>query len=661
MTEIYINTELIELYSDETIVMSYAVNNLFEIESRQGSYSNTFKIPATKKNNLILGFSNNVLSVSDLPYLKIPCLIYTDGLLQVEGIAEIITASRSEYEIRILSGNSNWFELIADKNIQSALLHCDYSYFWTEAFTTGSRANLWPDVFICPNIDYGEIFFNPIAGPPFNVNWFQLYPAIYAKYLFKKIFDDVGLSIESDWFDNDPLFEKQIIPFSAQFSRSENTELRNKLKSTASVDFAPPSSVFAPNGDKFHIFDTNETSCYPYVNQVNWIDPFGIPFFNINAGKGWLFMDSVKVKLKYNITVDRLFNTAFFDASQLSYYDENGTQQYYPIYNLVSQPVGIYNFQGEIDITIGRGAVAFSTETNAIWKAGSTIEIVSFELTGDVGALVVDPIFNWLELGATLPDVTQSDFILSIANQYGLIFEQSPLSNTVKIFQFGKVIGNIPNAIDWSKKLDLSEDYSISFTSDNYSRNNYFQYAPDDTDEYLSRQINYGRGSFIVNAAAINTEQVIFESVFSPVIRLFSYNGPSGFGGVVPLAYIPVNEGSTFTVVNGRFAYVDFDTSAELTIQPSGFFTSPQPNVYFEDLIFENLLDKYYPLLSSTINSNKAVTCLIRLNNLDVNQLDFSRPIWIDYFGAYFYINEITQYKVNEKDSTQITLIIIQN
>ena len=71
MTEIYIDSQLIDLYDEEEIVVSFAVNNLFDIESRDGTYSNTFKIPATHTNNKIFGQFNNILSI--LIETPIPC------------------------------------------------------------------------------------------------------------------------------------------------------------------------------------------------------------------------------------------------------------------------------------------------------------------------------------------------------------------------------------------------------------------------------------------------------------------------------------------------------------------------------------------------------------------------------------------------------------
>lgn len=657
VTEIYIDNKLVDLYNNEDIVLSFSVNNIFELESKTGTYSNTFNIPATNNNNLIFDNLNNILSTSDKPFKRLPCLIYADGLLVVQGYADIVSASKTEYTVQIYAGNTTWFSAIENIKLSDLLLGCEYTHFWDEATVIGNRSNNWLDVFIYPNIDYGELFFLP-GNAPYNVDWFKLYPAVFVKYLFKKAFDLAGLTIVSDWFNDDPLLEKQIIPFSSAFSRSENTKLRDKLISTASVDFNPPSALFSPDGDRFYILDTNDTDCYPYVNSVVWLDPFGIPFFNINPGKCWLFMDAVNVTFKYNITVDRQFNTPAFDYSQISYYDLDGNQQYYSIYNLISQPIGIYNFTGEITLPIGRGAVAFNTETNAIWKAGSKIEITKFELSGDTGALVVDPVFNWLELAGTLPDISVTDFILTIANQYGLIFQQNDFSNEVQIYQFNKIISNVGSALDYSNKLDLSEDPVITFIDDTYLRNNIFEYAPDDTDEYLSRLNGYGNGSIEVPNAPSGTEQIIFTSAFSAVIRLLSFNGG---GTPLELAYIPSNEGSVFTIVNGRMAYIEQDTTSLITIDPGGYYTPVQPNVYFKELEFNNLISVYYKNISDLLNSSKSVKVLLRLNNLDINKLDFSKPIYIEYFGAYFYINEIQQYKVTSVDSTEVELILISN
>ena len=648
MTEIFVNNELIELFNDETIVISYAVNNLFEIESRQGTYSNSFKIPATKKNNIILGFTNNVLSVSDLPYLKLPCLIYVDGILQVEGIAQILTATPSEYEVRVLGSNANWFELISDKSLQTALQGCEYTHLWNYPNVTANRSNNWPDVFVYPNIDYGGLFFEPIAGPPYTADWFKLYPAVYCKYLFKQIFDNVGLTIDSDWFDNDPLFAKQIIPFCSEFKRDKVYNLRDSgyWDGPISTPYLPVFSVH-----DVYLQNTIQSNCYNIRTSTGILTILDNCFLTFR----------LKVRVANPFGFNRVFNFSIW------YTDGDGNAQQEIFFSQLLTPFQVVTFEDTFTRHVGRTELNLKYFLFGSGLVSGDVNLCEFEIidyipTGsDEGDLEIDQVFNWITLGSTLPDISQTDFLLTIANQYGLIFEQIPLSNTVRIFQFGKIIQNLPKALDWSNKLDLSEDYSITFFTDTYAQTNIFKYAEDTGDEYLSRQPNLGQGVLTLESAPANTELIVFESVFAPLIRLNSFNGPTGVGGVVPLAWVPVYENGAFNSLTPRLGYVDFDTSALLTIGLGGFYSTPQPNVYFDDLSFAKLLPEYYPLFEQTINGNKAVTCLVRLNNIDINQLDFSIPVWIDYFGAFFYINEISQYKVTDKDSTQITLILIVN
>jgi len=47
----------------------------------------------------------------------------------------------------------------------------------------------------------------------------------------------------------------------------------------------------------------------------------------------------------------------------------------------------------------------------------------------------------------------------------------------------------------------------------------------------------------------------------------------------------------------------------------------------------------------------------MRLSAVDINQIDFSKPKWIDLYNCYFYLSFVNQYKVNQVDSTEVELI----
>jgi hypothetical protein len=74
-------------------------------------------------------------------------------------------------------------------------------------------------------------------------------------------------------------------------------------------------------------------------------------------------------------------------------------------------------------------------------------------------------------------------------------------------------------------------------------------------------------------------------------------------------------------------------------------------------LTFERALRDNYRLLSSVLDNTKVVEALFLLDLRDVQSLDFTRPVYVDYFGDFFYIEQIKQYKVNRRESCFVRLI----
>jgi hypothetical protein len=62
-------------------------------------------------------------------------------------------------------------------------------------------------------------------------------------------------------------------------------------------------------------------------------------------------------------------------------------------------------------------------------------------------------------------------------------------------------------------------------------------------------------------------------------------------------------------------------------------------------------------VLSDVLNRLKVVSVPIRLNASDINQLDFTRPVYIKHFNAYFYISAIKAYTPTNNESTTVELV----
>jgi hypothetical protein len=99
-------------------------------------------------------------------------------------------------------------------------------------------------------------------------------------------------------------------------------------------------------------------------------------------------------------------------------------------------------------------------------------------------------------------------------------------------------------------------------------------------------------------------------------------------------------------------------TDSPVPIQLIGATTvTSASEVYFDEILWSNLVETYWETLTAIIQRPQMVEMLMRLSASDINQIDFTKPKWIDRFNCYFYLSYINQYKVNQVDSTEVELI----
>jgi hypothetical protein len=101
-TEIYIEDEVIDLLQDISSEFTYAIDDVKDFGSRNTSFSRTISIPATAKNNKILGFafeismSNNHnsdlanVNTNFTPSQAAKCEIYVDKIQIFKGVIRML-------------------------------------------------------------------------------------------------------------------------------------------------------------------------------------------------------------------------------------------------------------------------------------------------------------------------------------------------------------------------------------------------------------------------------------------------------------------------------------------------------------------------------------------------------------------------------------------
>ena len=136
--QLYINGQEIYLDSDEIIPITKQVNNIAELKDRQADFTTDFKIPATRKNRLILESANLLSSNTFVPYVKNSCTYVEDGIeLISDGYIVILSHEKGYFNAAAYSGNADFFKLIDKLKINNLDLS-DLNHVWT----------LNPDLFI---------------------------------------------------------------------------------------------------------------------------------------------------------------------------------------------------------------------------------------------------------------------------------------------------------------------------------------------------------------------------------------------------------------------------------------------------------------------------------------------------------------------------------
>ena len=136
---VYTDTKDFELdtYGDESINITYGVDDLRDIESKTGHYSKSFDLPATKNNNRYFGYLYDLQSdVSQYDTLKgHKCQLYVNNISVFEGLLylnEIVKLdTETKYKVNLLGESVRLIEVLGDATL-SDLSFTEFTHDFTD-------------------------------------------------------------------------------------------------------------------------------------------------------------------------------------------------------------------------------------------------------------------------------------------------------------------------------------------------------------------------------------------------------------------------------------------------------------------------------------------------------------------------------------------------
>ena len=207
---------------DFPLSLSFQNFDVRDFNSRSGSFSKTFKIPASKNNNRLFNHIYRDGNIDNNNVLKnIPSTIYADNIPIITGKLRVTQIYKNtevlEYECIFLGDNMDWADAIKNLNL-------DELEFSSTAYSEYPNNDpKTPFSYTDPSSSYGNYIFNQdqLVYPVLSVGEkdstapavidSDYVPCVFIKNVWDKIFQEQGYSVTSTFCDS-AFFKNLIMP-----------------------------------------------------------------------------------------------------------------------------------------------------------------------------------------------------------------------------------------------------------------------------------------------------------------------------------------------------------------------------------------------------------------------------------------------------------------
>ena len=674
----------IELYENEPVNLSYQFSNLQEINASSSSFSQTFRVPLTKKNQDYFGPVNEFGLIPDwdpkskvnaeLTYNTIPVM---RGFVQVKAIY-VQKGKYADVEVVFFGETANLSRDIGDAMLSDLDLSAyDHTLnatqivlSWTGALSSGAiryglpdKGQNWTSANIWTNT-------NPLEHGDFT-------PYFRASKLLEEILTGAGYTMESDFFDGATGFE-------------EITDLYLLMNRGNRV----PIGTSNPQGQTMAVglsSDVTGLSSNTYTALNNWSEssPFYDTGGNFSSNSTYTVPTGLRAFYTFRLNViGRLDHSNTLVSIRLA---KNSTTE---IFTLVDDVPGtVFNDQ------------FYSVNTPPILlEPGDTITFQykisnsSHELTLDGDGTISQASTFWaivditdpssgqtVDTAANMPKMKQIDFVSGLQKMFNLVFI-ADRNNAKKLYvePFNTYISS-GTSKDWTNLIDLSKDITIEPTTDLQSRRYdwthsngkdlvndlvfknaarvYGRYRVDDPENdfasgtkeiktpFAPHVASYIPGTqFAVHRMLVDTDQDD-KRIKDPLPRLAFWNG-----GVAGSVYF-FNDANSATQTATAYPAFSQYSVLEASVQDEDLSYGPeQPFHIVEANPVNTLYFKYWsPFVNQLYSSDaRKLTAFFRLTRADIATFEFSDKIYLK--DTYWRILSIS-YDATGEDLVKVELL----
>ena len=665
-TEIYIDNYKLDLTKDISAEFTYAIDEIQDFATRNTSFSKTIVLPGNDTNNKLFGnifefgVSNQYNSAEpNVGYnfnatKSVSCIILVDKIQIFKGVLrmlEIIIDGKSiEYEVVVFGELGGFINALGNNKLEDI----DFGIAdqtWNAATIATSWDNISGTGVYYPLIDNGVVSTNKID---FSFDAFR--PALFVKQYLTKILDGSGYTYDFPLLST-ALMNRLVIP------NNQKTLTKN-----ATTQF-----IATPN-------NVNYTIASKVAFTASQLGPFLV---NV-ANNTFTYNSATTTTINFQVVVSGAIidpGTTFFDIALRKNGVNITSQGYVP--NTFD-----YIFTADLsanNISVTNGDVF---DIFVISDAGAGF---GYDITGDtilVGTDVVSQVDisygDTIIINDTIPKgIFQKDFFASIVKMFNLyVYEDKLVEKKLIIKPFIDFYDG--TRIDWTDKVDRGSVIRLKPMSEFTARYYDYKYKSDNDfyAENYRKKYNEGYGDFIYDSEndfvkELDSTELIFagtvltqytgtDKIYSTIYKKSNANAAEDkMDSVIRILQAKKITGMApwkLTHPSGHDTYTAYGYAGHVNdpLNPTDDINWGSPKQLFfttSSYTAANLFNGYWSeyIAEITDKDSKLLTCSVKLNEVDIYNLDFSKLIYID--GSLWRLNKVLDYNPMDFNTTKVELL----
>jgi len=654
-----VNGSEVDVVSNE-IKPTFQSNTLNNINNRNLPNA-TLRFPRTPKNALVFDYLDYQGANSRVPYTTTSVVIKIGNEVILDGTLRITKTTDSHYEGMARGKGGDIFDLIKDKKL-SDLDFSSFNHYLDNASYAAAVSNT-------NGYKYAlGLFKEEGVESPIDISTQS--PLMYKDFLWQLIFDTANIAYTGDIF-LDPYYKSELITMAkAQVTTGKPLvmslpEGSNEIYTSTLATYDLDSTLSPLDSSSAHIDDRIKVS---EDGSIEILQKCKIRLVNTFTAN---------VRLTYP-SAPSGSNTATFEIKKNGIVIDDNTQTVSitgvaPLWDsLIEHTASFYSLAEAGDI------YTFETTSSATCSimpsSGVTVEHYSSDLYIDI----LEPYIDFSEL---IGDMTQTDFIKDVINQYGLLFQVTKLADGELSYDFKpmeEILTDKEGAEDWSDKL--SRRISTSTSIGSYGVENEFKYkyhADANRDfNFISVSTNENQKEVGVVVSSIYTMYNDYNYLNIPEYYLFEseINGNKIYFKSLELknTTCKVVDSSPTVVVDGGLAMINGSLTSIDTYNPiddgqggavdSGNFPALEylKKVSYKDCQWSFYVTNYFEAFLRILNNPVTEVMEIYLSPLDIEELDFFKLKYVSTTGSYYYLNKVSNYREGYATKCELVKVITE-